>query len=142
MLTCSLRTLLKAIRQQEVGTASEQDSRKLNEEEKALGPLQIRLAYHNDAEVRFSWADVWRWRKAVKTFLCYMIRYAFEDLMCVQVPMGVCEKFARLHNGGPRACLDKKHLSSTDLYWKAVRKNIDKLEKDKSYAAKETTDEE
>jgi hypothetical protein len=137
MLTCSLRTLLKAIRQQEVGVASEQDSKKINEKEKALGPLQIRPAYHNDAEVRFSWADVYRWRKAVKTFLCYMLRYAYNDLMLLQVPIGVCEKFARIHNGGPRACLDNKHLSATDLYWECVKMNIEKLEKENGYNKEE-----
>jgi hypothetical protein len=90
---------------------------------KAYGCLQMHAAYVQDA-AEFAGKD-WKHEDAfdretaIEIFSAYMGRYATEKRLGRPV---TAEDIARIHNGG----LYGYKRSSTDAYWKKVKKLIDK----------------
>ena len=89
----------------------------------AYGCLQMHSAYVRDAAeyANEDWVheDAFDRETAMKIFAAYMARYATEKRLGRPV---TAEDIARIHNGG----LYGYKRSSTDPYWKKVKKLIDK----------------
>lgn len=84
----------------------------------ALGPLQIRLSYWQDARMkRGVYKDCANYDYAVEVVTAYLQRYAPHAVRVKDY-----ETLARVHNGGPRGA----EKASTTPYWKKVKKALDK----------------
>ena len=123
MRTVTLRTFLRALRKQETGGVSEQSSRKEGDGGKAYGPLQIWRAYWDDSHIKHPYESLYKWRISVACLICYMLRHLWYHMMRLEVPLDVCEKIARVHNGGPKA-IHANRIGNTDRYWESVKLNI------------------
>ena len=97
---------------------------------KSIGPYQIGLMYHTDAQERNRDLDNWKsclesYEYSERVLHTYMLRYAKSEwsrALKGEATLKDLEKIARIHNGGPRGY--KK--SATDLYWSKVLRILSK----------------
>ena len=83
---------------------------------RALGPLQIKLAYWKDAKVKGKYSDCSDLAYSITVAKAYMKRWAPKAYKA-----GDHRALARIHNGGGP---NGRKMSSTIKYWNKVRKEM------------------
>ena len=120
---CTLRQLLQAIAMVETHTVTESACYTVGDDGSAFGPLQIHKSYLLDSNTRYDLSDMYYWHQSVATFLCYMLRYRYNDVVSAELDIDAAIRMARVHNAGPLA-LHKNRIHLTDRYVTKVLDNI------------------